>query len=177
MPDMFTMFAFSFCCVHFLILKLSLTSHVLVLKPVTSFSIKLTPTPDLYHQHEYTLAAKLCGHFVSHLFDCPDVPLPLHRLLQPPRVDHFIAYALHRTCLHPSVTFAAPSTTPTPRLDHFIAYTLHRTCLHPSVTFAPPYLLQHLKARFPAAKGSSHLFACPDVCPSSPCGAFYHSDP
>lgn len=63
---------------------------------------------------------------MSHLFACPDVP-PL----------------------------APPSTTPTPRLDHFIAYALHRTRLHSSVTFAALYLLQRLKARFPAAKGSS----------------------
>ena len=32
---------------------------------------------------------------------------------------------------------APPSTTPTPRLDHFIAYALHQTQLHQSVTFAP----------------------------------------
>jgi len=56
-----------------------------------------------------------------------------------------------------------PSTTPTSQLDHFIAYALHRTRLHQSVTFAALYLLQCLKARFPAAKGSSrhhmhHLF-------------------
>lgn len=80
---------------------------------------------DPYHGHEPT--AKLCGRFVSHLFACPDVPPPP----------------------------APPSTTPTPRLDHFIAYALHRTRLHPSVTFAALYLLQRLKARFPAAKGSS----------------------
>ncbi|KAH9057673.1 hypothetical protein EDB87DRAFT_1578552 [Lactarius vividus] len=80
---------------------------------------------DPYHGHEHT--AKLCGRFVSHLFACPDVPPPP----------------------------APPSTTPTPRLDHFIAYALHRTRLHPSVTFAALYLLQRLKARFPAAKGSS----------------------
>ena len=43
----------------------------------------------------------------------------------------------------------------TPRLDHFIAYALHRTRLPASVTFAALYLLQRLKARFPAAKGSS----------------------
>jgi hypothetical protein len=80
---------------------------------------------DPYHGHEHT--AKLCARFVSHLFACPDVPPP-----PPP-----------------------PSTTLTPRLDHFIAYALHRTRLHPSVTFAALYLLQRLKARFPAAKGSS----------------------
>ncbi|KAI0285233.1 hypothetical protein BC826DRAFT_918884 [Russula brevipes] len=80
---------------------------------------------DPYHGHEAT--AKLCARFVSHLFACPDVPPPP----------------------------APPSTTPTPRLDHFIAYALHRTRLHNSVTFAALYLLQRLKARFPAAKGSS----------------------
>ena len=37
----------------------------------------------------------------------------------------------------------------------YTAYALHRTRLHASVTFAALYLLQHLKARFPAAKGSS----------------------
>ena len=44
-----------------------------------------------------------------------------------------------------------PPTNPTPWLDHFIAYALHRTRLHSSVTFAALYLLQCLKARFPAA--------------------------
>jgi hypothetical protein len=87
-------------------------------------------TPPSFPAHEPT--AQLCGCFVSHLFTCPDVPPPP----------------------------ALPSTTPTPRLDHFIAYTLHHTHLHPSVTFAALYILQHLKACFPAAKGSSghHLF-------------------
>ncbi|KAI0284541.1 hypothetical protein BC826DRAFT_1124626 [Russula brevipes] len=42
---------------------------------------------------------------------------------------------------------APPLATPTPRLDHFIAYALHRTRLHNSVTFAMLYLLQHLKAQ------------------------------
>jgi hypothetical protein len=53
-----------------------------------------------------------------------------------------------------------PSIIPTPRLDHFIAYALHRTCLHPSVTFAALYLLQLLKVCFPTAEGASghHLF-------------------
>jgi len=38
---------------------------------------------------------------------------------------------------------------------HFIAYALHRTKLHSSVTFASLVLLQRLKARFPTARGSS----------------------
>ncbi|KAI0037291.1 hypothetical protein FA95DRAFT_1621732, partial [Auriscalpium vulgare] len=80
---------------------------------------------DPYRGHEPT--AKLCARFVSHLFACPD----LHPLPSP------------------------PTNTPNPRLEHFIAYALHRTRLHASVTFAALYLLQRLKARFPAAKGSS----------------------
>jgi hypothetical protein len=57
-------------------------------------------------------------------------------------------------------SLAPPLTTPTPQLDHFIAYTLHRTQLHPLVTFLAHYPLQCLKARFPMAKGSlgHHLF-------------------
>jgi hypothetical protein len=94
----------------------------------TSTSAAHGPTSgasDPYHGHEST--ARLCARFVSHLFACPELPPPP----------------------------APPSTTPTPRLDHFIAYALHRTRLHQSVTFAALYLLQRLKARFPAAKGSS----------------------
>src|SRR5882757_1248993 len=41
------------------------------------------------------------AHFVSHLFACPDVPPPSAppSTTQTPRLDHFIAYALHRTLL------------------------------------------------------------------------------
>ena len=42
-----------------------------------------------------------------------------------------------------------------PPLANFIAYAVHRTRLHSSVTFAALYLLQRLKARFPTAQGSS----------------------
>jgi hypothetical protein len=80
---------------------------------------------DPYHGQE--LSAKLCARSVSHLSTCPDMPPPP----------------------------ALPSTTQTLRLDHFIAYALHRTQLHSSMTFATLYLLQRLKARLPAAKGSS----------------------
>ncbi|EKM53413.1 uncharacterized protein PHACADRAFT_259782 [Phanerochaete carnosa HHB-10118-sp] len=79
--------------------------------------------PDPYYGHEET--AKVCAHFVTHLFACPE---------QPP---------------------AQSPSQPAPRLDLFIAYALHRTRLHESVTFAALYLLQRLKARFPAARGSS----------------------
>lgn len=37
----------------------------------------------------------------------------------------------------------------------FISYALHRTRLHESVTYAVLYLLQRPKTRFPAARGSS----------------------
>jgi len=50
---------------------------------------------------------------------------------------------------------APPLTTPTPQSDHFIA-ARHQTWLyeHEPVTFVALYLLQHLKAWFPTAKGS-----------------------
>ncbi|KAG2135966.1 hypothetical protein DEU56DRAFT_695911, partial [Suillus clintonianus] len=41
------------------------------------------------------------------------------------------------------------------KLPHFIAYNLHCTKLHSSVTFAALVLLQQLKAHFPTARGSS----------------------
>jgi hypothetical protein len=49
---------------------------------------------------------------------------------------------------------------PSPMLAHFVAYALHRTRLVPCITFAALFLLQRLKNRFPAARGSSghHLF-------------------
>src|SRR5229473_769684 len=74
----------------------------------------------------YGHTAKLCSWFVSHLFTCPEVLPP-----------------------------TLPSTTQTLWLEHFITYALHCTQLHVSVTFAALYLLQHLKAHFPAAKGLS----------------------
>ncbi|KAI0918996.1 hypothetical protein AcV5_002028 [Taiwanofungus camphoratus] len=81
--------------------------------------------PDPYYGHEE--AAKLCARFVTHLFACPELP--------------------------PLSTANPPA--PSPPLALFIAYALHRTRLHSSVTFAALYLLQRLKARFPAARGSS----------------------
>ena len=44
---------------------------------------------------------------------------------------------------------------PSPPLTLFIAYALHRTRLHHSVTFAALYLLLCLQSHFPAAHGSS----------------------
>ena len=61
-----------------------------------------------------------------HLFACPDLP------------------ALW--------TIVPPA--PSPPLTNFIAHALYRTRLHTSITFAALYLLQRLKARFPAARNS-----------------------
>ncbi|KAH7883209.1 hypothetical protein F5I97DRAFT_1939054 [Phlebopus sp. FC_14] len=77
--------------------------------------------PDPFYGHEHI--SRLCARFITHLFACPEYP--------------------------PS---SSGSTT---KLPYFIAYALHRTKLHPSVTFAALVLLQRLKARFPTARGSS----------------------
>ena len=81
--------------------------------------------PDPYYGHEET--AKICSRFVTHLFACPELP---------------------------PISSSNPQT-PSPPLALFIAYALHRTRLHHSVTFAALYLLLRLKSRFPAARGSS----------------------
>jgi hypothetical protein len=73
----------------------------------------------------------------------PMSPLHLRCLLPLQRLGQTILLPTPSTALIPIP--ALPSTTPTPRLDHFIAYALHRTHLHPSVTFAALYLLQCLK--------------------------------
>ncbi|KAL0578906.1 hypothetical protein V5O48_003097 [Marasmius crinis-equi] len=75
-----------------------------------------------YYGHEYI--ARLCTRFITHLFACPEYP--------------------------PSSTLQLQA-----RLPQFIAYTLHRTNLHPSVTCTSLILLQRLKNRFPTAQGSS----------------------
>ncbi|KAK7045538.1 hypothetical protein VNI00_007370 [Paramarasmius palmivorus] len=77
--------------------------------------------PDPFYGHEVN--ARLCARFITHLFACPEYP--------------------------PTTTQSHA------KLPYFIAYALHRTKLHPSVTFAALVLLQRLKARFPTARGSS----------------------
>ena len=59
------------------------------------------------------------------------------------------AYSLALNCRHWMV-----------KLLHFIAYVLHRTKLHPSITFAAPVFLQCPKAHFPTARRllDHHLF-------------------
>ena len=80
----------------------------------------------------------MCARYVNNLFHCADQPPPS----------------------------SAP--TPPPSLAHFIAYALHRTRLTSSVTFAALYLLQQLKTRFVAARGSSghRLFISAFMIPS-----------
>ena len=82
--------------------------------------------PDPYYGHENT--ARLYAQFITHRFACPEY----------------------------SPTSSGSNT----NLPYFIAYALHRTKLHGSVTFTALVLLQCLKARFPTAHGSSdhHLF-------------------
>jgi hypothetical protein len=75
------------------------------------------------------MSAKLCARFVTHLFACPEYP--------------------------PTAAGQPPPTAQPVHLAAFVAYALHRTRLHQSVTFAALYLLQRLKQRFPAARGSS----------------------
>ncbi|EJT51279.1 hypothetical protein A1Q1_07522 [Trichosporon asahii var. asahii CBS 2479] len=69
--------------------------------------------------------ALMCADYILSLFGCPDVPPQAH-----------------------------PGQ-PTPSMAHFIAYALHRTRLPSVVTFAALLLLDRLKTRFPAARGSS----------------------
>lgn len=69
--------------------------------------------------------------FITSLFSCPDVPPPSSNV----------------------TSSGAP--VPSPKLPNFIAYALHRTRLAPCVTFAALFLLQRLKNKFPAARGSS----------------------
>lgn len=73
----------------------------------------------------------MAASFITSLFACPDLPPPS------------------------AAVTAAGTPIPSPTLAVFIAYALHRTRLNASVTFASLFLLQRLKARFPAARGSS----------------------
>ncbi|KAJ7163425.1 hypothetical protein C8R43DRAFT_1171322 [Mycena crocata] len=78
-------------------------------------------TIDCFYGYEYI--ALLSARFITHLFTCPPFP---------PKVNHWRA-----------------------NLPYFIAYALHRTKLHQTVTYGALVLLQRLKARFPTAKCSS----------------------
>lgn len=96
---------------------------------VDYFNVDLFQTPhnpqarDPFYGHEKI--ARISARFITHLFACPENP-PTSGV----------------TAIHG-------------KLPYFIAYALHRTKLHPAVTFAALVLLQRLKARFPTARGSS----------------------
>ncbi|KAI4520920.1 hypothetical protein K523DRAFT_285322 [Schizophyllum commune Tattone D] len=89
---------------------------------------------DPFYGHE--TVARLSARFIHHLFQCPELPTVTADPSQPS-----------------NATNAARN--PQAKLPQFIAYALHRTKLHQSVTFAALVLLQRLKARFPTARGSS----------------------
>jgi len=84
---------------------------------------------DGYYGHEPT--AKMAAAFITSLFACPEFPPPSTNLT------------------------SSGQPVPSPKLAHFVAYALHRTRLASCVTFAALFLLQRLKNRFPAARGSS----------------------
>jgi hypothetical protein len=93
-------------------------------RPVPSSATPHGPGPtrnESFYGHEEI--ARLSARYITHLFACPDLP--------------------------------PASTNSQSRLPYFIAYALHRTKLHESVTIASLILLQRLKARFPTARGSS----------------------
>ncbi|KAI0753880.1 hypothetical protein BC629DRAFT_1662937 [Irpex lacteus] len=69
-----------------------------------------------------------------------------------PYHGHEVTAKICTNCL--SLVSSANPSASSPGLDLFIAYALHRTRLHTSVTYPALYLRQ-LKARLPAARGSS----------------------
>jgi len=86
------------------------------------------PTTNKSLGHEQT--AKMCARYVNNLPHCPDQPPPSSAPTPPPSLAHFIAYALHRTRLTSSVTFAA----------------LYLAALYSAALYlAALYLLQRLK--------------------------------
>jgi hypothetical protein len=87
----------------------------------------------------------------------------LPRLLWPlpPSASFFLALSLpppSLLILHLPPSLPHPLGRPSnPTVGPLLAYALHHTRLHPLVTFAALYLLQRLKARFPAAKSFSKI--------------------
>jgi hypothetical protein len=64
-------------------------------------------------------------------------------------IPSHIYFPVQNSLLHPLTLSQTPI-----KLPHLIAYALHRTKLHSSVTFAALILLQRLKAHFPTAWAS-----------------------
>lgn len=73
-----------------------------------------------------TAISLLCEQFVNVLFDCPTTP-----------------------------SLVGAKKSPAPRLAEFVAYALYRTRLPSWITYHALYLLQRLKAHFPAARGTA----------------------
>jgi len=71
-------------------------------KSQSAVSISRQPDP-FYYGHEHILC--LCAKFLTHLLTCPE--LPPSSLGSTVKLPYFIAYALHCSKLHPSLTFAA----------------------------------------------------------------------
>ena len=69
--------------------------------------------------------------------------------------DLILMYQITSLFQCPNIPTATAPGAPTPTLAHFVAYALHRTRLPSIVTFAALLLLQRLKVKFPAARGSS----------------------
>ncbi|KAI5121444.1 hypothetical protein M0805_009553 [Coniferiporia weirii] len=101
---------------------------------------------DTFYGHEET--AKICSRYVAHTFNCPEILPPPQP--QPPVAASGSAAAPAQAPPQPPAPSNVPGT-----LAHFVAYALHRTRLHASVTFTALALLHRLKTRFPAARGSS----------------------
>ena len=82
---------------------LLLTSPQAPQQPKQPAAAQAGSKPDPYYSHKNT--ACLCAWFIMHLFACPEYP-PTSSSSNT-KLPYFIAYALHWTKLHLSVTFAA----------------------------------------------------------------------
>ena len=82
---------------------LLLTSPQAPQQPKQPAAAQAGSKPNPYYSHKNT--ACLCAWFIMHLFACPEYP-PTSSSSNT-KLPYFIAYALHWTKLHLSVTFAA----------------------------------------------------------------------
>lgn len=96
-------------------------NHEACTQPIPTTIPRSPSTRDPFYGHEPV--SRLCGRYITHLFECPKYP--------------------------PS------STTLRVTLPLFIAYALHRTKLDPSVTYAALVLITRLKCRYPSSQGIS----------------------
>lgn len=73
-----------------------------------------TARPDPYYRHENI--AWLCGHFISHLFACPEY-LPTSSGSST-KLPYFIVYTLHQTKLVGYIRCPCPATAPEGSISH-----------------------------------------------------------